>query len=267
MSAGIRVATIGAAATVLAAFIALFGVWYSNRVSKTPQIDYAVEVFDSASKKGLADAEATITVGALSLGDRTDSFGRHTFELPGAMSGKVAKIQVSKQSYEPARIEIVVPGGSDSKEIYLYRSSVVAAFTGTGISPTVQHGEVHPPVLVASVFTPELVSQTGSAEIETITETYRSGPQPSGIGSAFSAPYTVCSPEVPAGSTIVNVSYRLEGDRSCGAWSECTLSEKTDRHACFQFRLQGHNEVFPPRPFMSEGFLTVTFVRLKHKVN
>jgi len=261
----VRVALIGAAATVIAAFIAFLGVWYANHHQPESAIDFAVEVFDSSSSGGLSDAAVSIRAAATALDGRTDSDGRKIFELPAALAGKVAVVQVAKSGYESRRIETLVPRASDSKAIHLYRAQpeLIAAKSIPNAPATQRTVEVHPPVQVTSVETKPITREQTLPPLETITETYRSGPQLSGIGAAFSAPYTVCSPELPAGSKIVNVSYHLEGDRSCGAWSDCTLTERSDTRACFQFRLQGHSEAFPPRAFTSEGFLTITYVRLK----
>ena len=92
------------------------------------------------------------------------------------------------------------------------------------------------------------------------TAVTRSGPRPSGLGRSFSDEYTVCSEPLPNGARVISQRFVLTGDRSCGAWSMCTqLPNTADNRVCWSFRLQGHDEWFPPRPAFSEGVLEVTY--------
>ena len=78
------------------------------------------------------------------------------------------------------------------------------------------------------------------------TVTVRTAPVVSGEGASFSAPYELCSDSqpgaIPEGFEIKGSEFRLEGDRSCGAWSTCQQSVSTPARACWAFRLQGHGE-------------------------
>ena len=87
----------------------------------------------------------------------------------------------------------------------------------------------------------------------------QSGPKLSGVMKAFSEPYELCG-NAPPGYKIKSSDFRLVGDRSCGAWSECTETKKTDAQVCWQFRLQGHDELPYPGQRTSEGVLRVTAV-------
>jgi hypothetical protein len=87
-----------------------------------------------------------------------------------------------------------------------------------------------------------------------------SGPQLSGVGKNFSPPYILCA-DAPTGYKISKVEFRLAGDRSCGGWAECSESSRTEVRVCYQFRLQGHDELPPPSQLYSEGILKVTAAR------
>jgi hypothetical protein len=103
-------------------------------------------------------------------------------------------------------------------------------------------------------------------QIITTQEAYRSDPRPSGAGKDFSNWYTLCSPQKPAGWKLMNVTFTLVGDRSCGAWSECRPQSQNETQACWQFRMQGHDEqmgLFRQNSGIqfSAGVLTVTWQR------
>ncbi len=107
---------------------------------------------------------------------------------------------------------------------------------------------------------PSVISRT----LEAIVRVFRSGLRPSGLGSAFSPLYQVVSDEPPQGYKIGSFVYSLTGDRGCNAWSTCNATVEGNR-VIFRFTLQGHSEWFPPRPGMSEGVLTVTYVPLEQQ--
>ena len=69
-----------------------------------------------------------------------------------------------------------------------------------------------------------------------------SGPQNSGENANFSDWYSLCTPDLPSGYHIADWSYALSGDRSCGAWADCEVTEDSDIKKCVRFRMQGHNE-------------------------
>jgi len=55
--------------------------------------------------------------------------------------------------------------------------------------------------------------------------------------------------------TIAETTFRLEGDRVCGNWSQCDRVE----NFCWRFRLQGHNELPDGGVRFSEGVMTVVY--------
>ena len=99
--------------------------------------------------------------------------------------------------------------------------------------------------------------------------TKRSGNRDSGTLADFSSNYELCSDPIPTGSKIVKHDFHLEGDRSCGAWSECKLSREESSQVCYAFRMQGHNEL--PAAFtragvrQSEGVLKVTYEAVQQR--
>jgi len=197
-----------------------------------------ITVFDPANV-GVEGARTILTMGSSVQESATDSFGRHTFEIQRELKGRVATISVSQAGFLPRKIEVAVSHPEESREIHLARQEVhlaTAAPTPSTTPPPNSHPTVQP-----------------------VTDTFRSGPKPSGIGKDFSDWYDFCSPVFSPGTHVLAVSYRLEGDRQCGAWSDCGISQQTDTQVCMRFRLQGHDEVFPPRPFFSEAFLKVTY--------
>jgi hypothetical protein len=64
----------------------------------------------------------------------------------------------------------------------------------------------------------------------------------SGEDANFGEWYVLCTDPVPAGGVIVNSSFHLEGDRQCGAWSNCQRTTRSSHKICWSFQMQGHNE-------------------------
>jgi len=87
-----------------------------------------------------------------------------------------------------------------------------------------------------------------------------SGPRLSGAGKQFSDWYELCSPELAPGLVIQSAQFTLQGDRQCNSWAECKESSRTPTRVCWQFRLQGHDELPPPGVKSSEGELRVKVV-------
>ena len=86
-----------------------------------------------------------------------------------------------------------------------------------------------------------------------------SGDVPSGIGANWSRWYQVCNGALRPGERIGStLTFELTGDRRCGAWAECREIVRTPQQVCWQFRLQGHSEWFPPHPALSRGILHYT---------
>lgn len=72
------------------------------------------------------------------------------------------------------------------------------------------------------------------------------GPEITGWSTNFSAPYTLCTPEMPSGWTINSVSLRLESSTergTCGGWTTCGGAETdTPTRACRTVTVQGHTK-------------------------
>lgn len=80
-----------------------------------------------------------------------------------------------------------------------------------------------------------------SGGVQADVKTVVSGMQNSGDWAAYSPFYVLCG-EAPAGQRIVSHTFSLRGDRACGAWAQCGLTDQSATRVCYQFRMQGHNE-------------------------
>ncbi len=100
-----------------------------------------------------------------------------------------------------------------------------------------------------------------SSESSTQDFIVSSGPKPSGAMKNFSDWYELCA-DAPPGFRILKSDFRLVGDRTCGAWAECTQSLTSDQRTCWRFRLQGHDEAPPPGIRETEGVLHVSAKKL-----
>lgn len=117
------------------------------------------------------------------------------------------------------------------------------------------------PDLVQEVILDPLPPEPATSPLEPYKVVFRSGQVLSGAGSNFSSWYQVAA-EPPKPGYVIDpamTNFRLEGDRSCGAWSECEATVNTDQAVVFRFRLQGHNEWGSGGQALSEGFLTVYY--------
>lgn len=81
----------------------------------------------------------------------------------------------------------------------------------------------------------------------------------SGTGRDFSGWYSLSSEPAPPHYALVADTFRLEGDRSCGAWAECQRVHVDKSKATWQFRMQGHDETFPAKAAASMGILQTTY--------
>lgn len=52
----------------------------------------------------------------------------------------------------------------------------------------------------------------------------------------------LCTPSLPPAIHITRADFHLEGDRACGAWSECKIMVNSPLRVCYDFRLQGNND-------------------------
>jgi hypothetical protein len=199
-------------------------IWKRVLPDKLPPIEYKVVVYSAAEKTPpIARASVEIRIGtAAASAHETDPQGIATFRIDSSDANKAGNVHVTRAGFQPLDRPITVPLSSAQESIYL--DPIVAA-----------------------------------APRSTESKVFSSGPKASGLGSDWSQPYELCSDSPPAGYSIGAVEFALRGDRSCGAWSECHESQRTADKVCWQFRLQGHSEWFPPRPAFSEGILRVTF--------
>ena len=82
-----------------------------------------------------------------------------------------------------------------------------------------------------------------------------SPPMLSGIGKKFSdPPYELCA-LAPPGTAIAKAVFFLVGDRSCGGWSTCKQTATEPTKVCWQFTLQGHDELPAPGQATSTGII------------
>lgn len=79
-------------------------------------------------------------------------------------------------------------------------------------------------------------------KMTTSEETYSSNPVASGACEGFGGWGSVCSADKPTGWKIASHSFALDGDRACGAYSECSQETANSAKVCYNFRTQGHNE-------------------------
>ena len=199
-------------------------------------IEYVVKVFSSAaSNPAISQAAVEITIGTDKYGpNETDPNGVALMPLDARNANKAAKLKISRTGFEIREKDVAIPISSAQHSVYL-----------NPIAPVSQAASAAPP-------------PPPPAEVSRVVS---SGPRASGLGSNFSEWYELCSEPSPTGYSVRSVQFTLEGDRSCGAWSECRESRRTPDAVCWQFRLQGHNEWFPPRPAFSQGILRVVFAR------
>jgi hypothetical protein len=88
-----------------------------------------------------------------------------------------------------------------------------------------------------------------------------SGPVLSGERGSFSGWYEVTAPAPPTGYVydLKSSKFRLEGDRSCGQWAECSWGDQSPTKLSFRFRLQGHSESPGRGQTISQGVLEVAY--------
>ena len=215
------------AAAVGAALLVGLGpaIWKRLLPDRQPPIEYKVAVYSTAEKNPpVSRATVQLTTGSTPASPHdTDPQGIATFRIDANDANKSGHLKVSRAGFEILDRDITVPLSSAQESVYL--------------GPIVQ-----------------TVARTPDKRV------FSSGPKASGLGASWSAPYELCSEPPPEGYIISSAEFNLRGDRSCGAWSECTESQRSADRVCWTFRLQGHNEWFPPREAFSEGILKVTFV-------
>ena len=231
---------IGAAGGVIAK-----GTW--DRCCTEKPIFTPVAVVPIKGGGGDVVAGADVYLGIPEIASKqTDPFGIAHFEnLPSAFRGRIGHVSVRKDGY--------VPSNPNNYPITIQARNWKEPFV-VSIAKVSPASPLRPPL-------PTLVK-------ETITEVYRSGPQPSGPGKAFSQWYTLCSSNPPPDRLVQTDSFRLVGDRSCGSWANCEKVSSSPTQVCWRFQMQGHDEW--ERPFYlgagggsgvasSEGILTVVW--------
>lgn len=235
--------------TIGAILVALIGVYAGKRIERgKPRL--VIDVFDAVTSQGVAQANLDLRTNDGVVSEQTDGVGRHTFTLDTGLASTDAFIQIAKQGYSPHNQQVRIPQAVDVVRFYLRPTTVsgsVPATPSPGVpSPGASGSPSATPSPVLAQFLPKI---------------FTSGAVDSGRGSNFSNWYRVCSSPPPPGYKVASAEFKLSGDRQCNAWSECRQVVQTDDQVCWEFRLQGHDEWFPPRPAKSEGLLTVTFKR------
>lgn len=75
------------------------------------------------------------------------------------------------------------------------------------------------------------------------SEIKSSGPLPSGACRGWSNIYRVCTDPKPGDWKLVSENFQLSGDRSCTTgYARCNRTELDDKHVCYEFQMQGHDE-------------------------
>lgn len=155
---------------------------------------------------------------------------------------------------------------TNAKGVFLAASTQTSASNGLGRLRIRAEGyeaveaelDVQADQVIAS---PIALSSARPPALQQIQKSVDSGLKPSGLGAGWSDWYEVCLRDIPQNYRIVQTAFQLNGDRTCGDWSQCErISEN-----CWHFRLQGHSEYFPPRPAFTRGLLTVTLRQQSHE--
>jgi hypothetical protein len=121
------------------------------------------------------------------------------------------------------------------------------------------HGAVAAIILPAHPLAQPAAAMTAAATAPAKVVTVSSGPKLSGARKDFSDWYRLSVGPAPDAYTIDKAEFWLSGDRSCGAWAECSEVSKNDKEVVWQFRLQGHDEWGAPPQAYSEGHLRVMY--------
>lgn len=234
-------AVVGAAAGVLAK-----GAWDQCCTPKPIYIPIAVVPLKGAEGELVVGADVYLGIPEISS-KQTDAFGIAHFEnIPSTFKGRLGHVTVRKDGFLP-------PKASD-------------------YPIAIQPRDWKDPFLVSITrILPSAPPPTPSPAKEKITEVYRSGSLPSGPGKAWSQFYTLCSRDPPPGYVIESATFKLVGDRNCGAWANCSEDSRTPTQVCWKFQMQGHDEWASARfgPFevgggssgiaSSEGILTAAW--------
>lgn len=228
---------------------------------RRPPIELKVFVFSSA-KGNEKIPGANVGVSAQGISPEahvTNPDGVASFWFEAKSARKAIKMMVAREGFLtiPAR-ESAVPIASTQETVFLdpVNTPVAAATPPSGASSPIAAASSPP-----AASSPTTASRPNPELPREVQRVFTSGPKASGLGKSWSEWYELCSEPAAAAYVVSATDFALRGDRSCGAWSECRQTRQTSASVCYQFRLQGHDEWFPPRPAFSEGILRVTFVR------
>ena len=112
-----------------------------------------------------------------------------------------------------------------------------------GTSDSSPDPKIKSPINPPKASTNAATSTNNMPAMVTTVETYTSDQVASGDCGNFGNWATLCSPDKPAGWTIVDQNFQLKGDRAGCAWAECQLAQPpTSTKVCYKFRMQGHSE-------------------------
>jgi hypothetical protein len=238
---------------------------FLNPRSKGTDVDADLAVrlgFPGAGKApGVATpAKVDMVVG---LGAQHRGGGRLTLDL-GAVGGPVShKLTLEVRASAPVPLQLEVDGegldasftggvwsttGTPGKLVELDVTIRPDRVTGDGPRLKIRGGER----LLA-----DILVKSRLEEPEIVREAH-SGPKDSGERKSFSPPYRLCLGPPPAGYALVPGSdeFSLSGDRRCGAWSTCEPARREASDVCWEFTLQGHDElIFDSGVRQSEGHL------------
>jgi hypothetical protein len=219
-------------ATIATAY-ALWILEHHNRV-QTSTFSIIGKVASTDSEKGIPFARIQLETDSPDLVEPTyaDSNGNFVIQSKSALGGATGLLKVTAPGLEQTTVRVNLD----------------------------QSTQPHDPLLI------RLAGQNSSAMIEPKHLAVTSGPVRSGFSANWSDWYNLCL-NADEGYVLQQVTFSLEGDRSCNGWAECQPVEQSPSHACWRFRMQGHRESLSSG--VSIGKITGTEVRalLSHSEN
>lgn len=116
----ITIALIGAAALIIAAVLGILPSFWKDGPppGDASPLRVTVAVLDSEGS-GIEGAKASFAIGPFVQVSRTDSLGRHTFEAPRDLKGRVATINVSGEKFVPQKVEFMLSQPEETREFHL----------------------------------------------------------------------------------------------------------------------------------------------------
>lgn len=222
------ISLIGAALGVALTFVFVLVEKFKNRPSPSSNLDLIINVADASKRSPLGGVTLNISSGDLTFEGITDDSGILKTTLPPSFQGQTISVRYSKQGYKSFDQIVFVPSTSPDLK----------------------------PLQPFQVF-----MEPFNASPDRYTQTFHSGPVPSGRGREFSQWYAVAADPPKSGYEIdlEKSYYSLSGDRQCNSWSECSWAARTPGSLEFQFRLQGHSEWPSPGQALTDGILHVEY--------